>query len=259
MALNLPEPDRSELPKSPLELVVFQVRFENRLRVSEGAVALAFHSALGEGAYPDIDSVEGQAFTVTVGPAQAPTAESKPLSGWRMATADGKWAVALMPDHVAVETRAYTTWEEFEPRLAAAIDAAAEHVGPSLEQRVGLRFIDRITELDLRKATDWSGYIAPELLGVLGHEHLGPAVRAAHQQVLLEIEDGIRCGLRHGPIVDEERETVDYLLDYDLHRDGGRPFDADAIKTLAGTLNHIGLQLFQASVTPELLDLFRES
>ena len=55
MALDLPEPDDAQLPRSPLELVVFQVRFENRLRVSEGAVALAFHGALGDGEYPNIE------------------------------------------------------------------------------------------------------------------------------------------------------------------------------------------------------------
>jgi hypothetical protein len=41
----------------------------------------------------------------------------------------------LDADHVALETTAYSTWEEdFEPRLRAAVAATAEHVQPALER-----------------------------------------------------------------------------------------------------------------------------
>lgn len=260
MPLDLPEPDDSRLSGSPLELVVCQIRFESRPVVSDGATALAFHQALGgeSGQYPVVEQVEGQAVNVTVGPGQVPKAETTALNGWRMRSEDGAWIVSLMPDHVALETKRYTTWaEDFQPRLGTVIDAAAEHVKPTFEQRLGLRYIDRIRELELTTATEWEPFISREFLGPIAHPALAPAIKAAQQQLLLDVGDGVQCLLRNGPLVDEERGVTDYVLDYDIHRQGSRAFAAESIKAAASEFNRTALQLFQASLTDTLLERLR--
>jgi len=260
MTLSLPEPDTSRLPRSPLELVVCQIRFENRLVVSESATAIAFHEALGgpEGQYPEVEEATSASGNVVIGPGGPTVSETAKLSGWRFRSGDGEWVVTLMPDHVALETTAYGTWaDDFEPRLGAVISAAAEHVKPAFEQRIGLRYIDRITELELKNLTDWEEYIRPELLGAICHPDLGPAIRAAQQHLVVEIEEEVRANLRHGAVDDPEAETVDYLLDYDLYRQGGRRFDAEEVKATVAQFNTYALQLFHASITDKLLDYLR--
>lgn len=259
-ALTLPEPDTGRLTGSPLELVVCQVRHERRLVVAEGATALAVHQAIGgaEGRYPNLDEVTGAEVNFVMGPGATPNVSETKSSGWRFASRDGTWVVTLMPDHFALETSAYTTWaDDFQPRLAEVVDAIAEHVAPTFERRIGLRYIDRIKELQLTDLQAWRPYLRPELLGMVLHPDLGPGVRQSQQHVLIEIDDDVTAGLHHGPVVEPGSTTVDYQLDFDISRQGARGFDATAIKQAADAFNIYALQLFQASVTDELLEVLR--
>lgn len=259
--VDLPEPDRSRLARSPLELVVCQVRHERRLVVGEGATALAVHEALGGagGPYPSIDEVSGAELNVMMGPGiGASNVRETKTSGWRLTSADGAWVITLMPDNFSLETSSYTSWDdEFAPRLNALIDAIGEHVHPTFEQRIGLRYVDRINELGLTELAAWQPYLRPELLGLALHPQLGPGVRSYQQQVVIDLADGVTAGLRHGPVVEPGRDVVDYQLDYDIYRQGGRPFDPDAVKGATAQFNVYALQLFQATISDALLEELR--
>src|SRR3954467_14435483 len=254
--LSLPEPDTSRLTRSPLELVVCQVRHERKLMVAEGHTALTVHEMLGgaSGRYPNLDEITGAELNLIVGPGTMPNVSETKSSGWRFASVDGTWVVTLMPDHFALETTAYTSWaEDFQPRLAEVADAVAQHVAPTFERRIGLRYIDRITELGLTSVAAWQPYLRPELLGMALHPEIGSAVRQSQQHLLIEIGDGVVAGLRHGPVVEAGKDEVDYQLDFDISRQGSRAFDADVIKNVADQFSIFALQLFQASVTSDLL------
>jgi uncharacterized protein (TIGR04255 family) len=260
MALSLPDPYTSQLPRSPLELVICQIRFDKRLRVGEAQLALAFHEELGgsSGPYPQLSDIEGQEFVMSAGVGIEPQTQPRSFTGWRLTSAEGDWIITLMPDHVSLETTSYTSWDEdFQPRIAALITATANCVEPSIEQRLGLRYVDRIRELQLTSIEAWRDYIVPELLGPIVHPHFGPATIAAAQQLLFGIDEETRAGVRHGPVSDSGDGYVDYLLDYDLFRQGGRSFDVNGLIAAAHEFNRSALQLFQASVTDKLLEFFR--
>ncbi|MDP8942916.1 MAG: TIGR04255 family protein [Actinomycetota bacterium] len=261
MPLQLPEPDRTPLPRSPLDLVVCQLRFETRPQVSEGQLALSIHEALGggDGRYPRLEQVQAQAVGVTLGPGTPPAMnQMQGQSGWRCQSAEGLWVVSLMPDHVALETTRYTEWDDFRERLHELLDATAEHIAPGVEQRLGLRYIDRISEVEARSPADWEPYLIRELLGLALHDQLGAAVTTTRQQVLLDLGEGYSCAFTHGFLPGED-ERLNYLLDYDLFREGGRAFGVEAIKDALEVLSEDALKLFQASITPALYDFFREA
>jgi uncharacterized protein (TIGR04255 family) len=244
-----------------LELVVCQVRHERRLVVGEGSTALAIHEALGgaSGPYPSIDEVSSAELNVVMGVgAGTPNVRESKTSGWRLTSADGTWVITLLPDNFSLETSAYTTWaDDFAPRLDALIGAIADHVQPTFEQRIGLRYVDRINELGLTDLAAWEPYLRPELLGLALHPQIGPGVRTYQQQVVVELDDGVIAGLRHGPVVEAGHDHVDYQLDYDIFRQGGRPFAADAIMDAAARFNIYALQLFQATISDALLEELR--
>lgn len=259
MTLELPAPDKTRLARSPLELVVCQIRYEQTLQASDSHTALAFHRDLGgsKGPYPNAEQFRGQTINVNLGQ-PAPVTESVNVSGWRFTAQDSTWVVSLMPDHVSLETAKYSDWDEFRERLGQLVDSTVEHLNPAFEQRIGLRYIDRITELGLNHPREWQPFVIPELFGLVGHPSIGDRVRATQQQLVLEIEDDILCSMRHGFIQDPGGDgAVDYLLDFDLGRQGGRPFDAQDIRNTADTLNEYALQLFQACITPDLLERLR--
>jgi uncharacterized protein (TIGR04255 family) len=51
---------------------------------------------------------------------------------------------------------------------------------------------------------------------------------------------------------------LDYLLDYDVFREGGRPFQLDAIREALEVLHGDASKLFYASITPDLYEIFRQ-
>jgi uncharacterized protein (TIGR04255 family) len=177
-------------------------------------------------------------------------------NGWRLRSDDSRWTVTVMPDHVIVETTKYPGWSEgFRSVLHALVDAVAEHVQPSIEQRLGLRYINSVHIDDGASPIDWKPYIAPSLLGVLGDEAIGPHIKATQQQFVIEVDDKVLCGVRHGIVWDEAaNEQPTYVLDFDVYRDRGQPFDADSVKLASDNFNDFALRMFHASITPVLLE-----
>jgi uncharacterized protein (TIGR04255 family) len=257
MNLRLPDPNTDRLPHSPLELVVCQIRFDEREQVGDPAVALAIHEELGgaTGPYVQLERVEGQQLIVSGGLGVEPQTQQRASTGWRLSSESGDWVVSLMPDHIALETTKYTTWgDDFMPRLEALVTAAASHLEPVIEQRLGLRYVDRIEELGLQSIEAWCDYIAPEFLGPITHPDLGAAITGLGQQLVLKVDDQLRAAIRSGPITDRDDGRVDYLLDYDVFRQGGRGFEASDILATAARLNTCAHQLFEVSITEKLHD-----
>jgi uncharacterized protein (TIGR04255 family) len=258
VALHFPELDRKRLARAPLTSVVCQVRFDQTAQVSEAKTARAFHEALGgrAGPYPKLESITETQVNLAFGPGVLPGFghQSGAMSGWRLTNEDGTRAIGLMPHSLAFEDRQYATWDDdFAPRLDAALAALREHVDPVFEQRLGLRYINQITEPDVREAEGWRGWIDGALLGIVMHDEIGPHVKLARQQVVLELENDVRCTLNHGFAPDPERDAaLTYLVDIDVSREGMRPFDRDAISAAAAEFNAHALGLFQSTVTREL-------
>ncbi len=253
--LPLPDPDRTVLSRAPLDLVICQLRFDPRPSI-DAQIALRVHEDLGgeTGDYARLDSVQAQTVNLAFGPGVAPTAsQTQPVPGWRYHSVDGLWIASLMPDHVALETPRYPSWDAFRERMHRLIDATSRHVAPGIEQRLGLRYIDRVAGIEARTPADWRPYLVPELLGLVSGGVLGDAVTGGRQQLVLDLGEGFACSFTHG-FLPGEQDQLHYLLDYDVYREGGRAFNADGVKAALDVLNDDALKLFQASITPALRD-----
>jgi uncharacterized protein (TIGR04255 family) len=264
MVLNLPSPDRHQLARSPLVLTVCQVRFEQILAVADARVMLGVQEALGgpTGLYPRVDQIKGPSLQVLVSAEGGQ--ESRPLqgvAGWRLQSDDGAWTASVMPDFVALETTRYTTWEaDFGPRMSSLLDAVAAHVNPALEERLGLRYVDRLTGLAIREPAHWTRYIAAPLLGVLLHETLGSAVVSTQQQIDLNLGGDVRCILRHGHPTEVDDEGLQtYVLDFDVYRQSARRFDVEGIKDALALFSDAALQLFHESLNRDYLTWLKEA
>jgi uncharacterized protein (TIGR04255 family) len=256
MPLDLPAPDKTQLARSPLSLVVCQVRFEEVLAVSDSQMLRVMHEALGgrQGPYPKAGRQTDQGLNIQLGPAGAAASTRQAQNGWRLVSADGSWSVTLMPGHAALETTAYTTWSDgFRPRLERLIEAVATHIAPYTEQRLGLRYVNRIVEPAVTSPRQWEGLIDSTLLGPVLHERLGLGATAAQQQIDLDVGDGVECTFRHGFFIDQANAHVQtYVLDTDVYRNSSGVFDTTDIMTTVDNFNTTALQIFQQCITPRL-------
>jgi uncharacterized protein (TIGR04255 family) len=256
--LNLPDPDGARLPNSPLDLVVTQIRFDARDVVSETKFGFAFRDALAgeEGTFPRLEPVEGQSFNIAVGAGGAQQISQGPApKGWKFLSEDGASSVVLMPDSIAVETRRYETWATFLPIVERTLRVLADHVGPEIELRLGLRYIDRIREASVTVPSEWAEYLAEPLRGFLAHPSIGNAVKAHQHQVVFDLGDG-ECRFVHGTLPADEGETH-YVLDYDLYREDPQPFSVDALLAGLESFHTDALKIFQASTEPKLIEVFQ--
>jgi uncharacterized protein (TIGR04255 family) len=252
--LELPAPDLRHLVRSPLELVVCQVRHERNVAVADAKRAFAVRDGLGD-KYPSDEEATGLALNITGGPLGVSTATDQ-MQGWNFKSADGAWTVVLMPDFIALETRAYTDWDDFSLRLDELVRQVEEVLRPDLERRVGLRFIDRITDPRITSPTGWEGWINERLLGPILHDAFGSSIKSIQQVLQLDGGDDMEVLLRHGCLVEgpPPDQAWHYLLDHDCSRSRGRTFSSDNIMETTKRLHELALSVFQASITPKLYD-----
>ena len=259
LMLALPEPDRSRLARSPLDLVVCQVRFDAQASISTTKFGFDFQKALraASGEELNLEPVDFPPplnITLSTGGAQQ-VAQGEGTRGWRISVVKGAHTVTLMPDSLAVDTRNYASWEAFREVCVAALNCLTQLVTPEMELRIGLRYVDRLRDSTVARADGWTDKLQPALHGLVGHPQLGPTVLNQQQQVVLSLGDGAECRFAHGTL--PAPDGLEYILDYDLYRQITRPFELPAIIETLDLFNTEALQLFQASITSEEADSLR--
>lgn len=260
MALKLPKPFRESLPRSPLSLVACQLRYSEPEQPLSAARVASLRGRLSERGfeYPKVDAIQLQSLTIDVSQAALPmTAMSK---GWRLVSGDSRWIITVTPDNVTLETPRYTAWaKDFEVRLHSLFDAFAEEFVPSVETRLGLRYVDMISEPTVLTAAAWRGLISDRLLGPLSDNDLAESIAVSQQQFTVAINDQIRAVVRHGAFPDPSRDNAyTYLLDTDVFREILLPYEAATVKKATSALHDAALSLFRHFVTDKLFGILKK-
>lgn len=255
---GLPQADRTLLAAPPLELAVAEVTFVAGVREIPPTEALGFRSdlaALGFG-FAGLEQARQGRLSVELSADATASSHVEDLSlGWRLASEDGRLQVTLMPDSVVVQTTDYERWSvSLRPVLDAVLAVTGERHGPTLVQRIGLRYIDRFVDRACRSAAGWRGRMDEHLLGPVLHPSVGGLVQQAQQQVELRLDATHGATIRHGAFVDAaEGGATSYLLDIDVFDGEPLAWDAAEVGGRAEHLNRTAASLFQAAVTPEYL------
>jgi uncharacterized protein (TIGR04255 family) len=259
MFADLPDLDAASSPRTAPQIVVWQLQFAGAADVASSDVGTAVASALAEhlGGRPHLTRLAPPTFTVAVGSGAtaAPTSEGTP-NGWQIRL--GELVATLDRQFLAVETTNLESWERFSLVIHETLSAftaglaGSEHPG---EQRLGLRYVDRIAPAPVQDITDWTGWLQPWLLGATTQPQLSDAVVAFAQQVDWEDDDGLRATVRQRAFADVERRgRPAMLLDFDVFREGYRPFDAEDIRVATEHLNDVSGRLFRAAITDRLYE-----
>lgn len=216
------------LPKAPLIRAIAQVRFPAVLSVGESGFVAPFQEAL-RGDYPVLRAEQSRAITFSEGGPSHVGAQTI----WRFHDIEQKWQISLAPDFVAVETGSYESRADFLSRFRKVIQALADHVRPSVLDRVGVRYIDRISDEGLERI---SKLVRPEMLGVMSSPLAEHASHSLCESVFSTAEPGARLLARWGTL--PANATVDraaieplnkpsWILDLDMSCAESATFDVD--------------------------------
>ncbi len=248
-----PPPAEVPLRDAPLVRVIAQVRFPIESSVDKGDVVEPFQNAI-RSTYPVLREEQAQAVS-----AQVPNAVFTVESGkaWRFLDLEANWRVSLNRQFLALETRAYTSRDEFLSRLADMLGALDNYVGPKLVDRVGIRYIDRISG---RSLEDIAQLVRPEMRGIVGSEasrhvqhSLTESVFAMDGHSLLARWGQVPAGATVDPSTVEPLNEPSWVLDLDAFSTAPFAFEPDEVLERARTYAARVYAFFRWAVTPEFL------
>jgi uncharacterized protein (TIGR04255 family) len=250
--LVAPPPVEVPLKDAPLVRVIAQVRFPEILSVEQRDFVAPFQEAV-RATYPVLRQEQTQGLLVS----PAGIAPAKPQIAWRFSDIDSHWRVSLTPEFLALETTKYTSRSDFLKRLRVVVEALGKHLEPSLVDRLGLRYIDRITG---QAVDNIARLVRSEVRGISG---TAAATHVAHalSESIFELPDAkvlarwgrLPVGATVDPAAIEPVQEKSWILDLDMFSAKPTPFDVDRLLTDAQRYAERIYTIFRWAVTEEFL------
>lgn len=245
------------LPDAPLVRVIAQVRFPQVLSIEKRDFVAPFQEAI-RAQYPVLRAEQTQGLLLGLqGASPMP-----PQVIWRFADVEGNWRVSLALDFVAIETTAYESRKNFFERLEAIVQALAEHVSPRVVDRIGVRYIDRVTGAAVK---DISKLVRPEILGIVATAAAQHARQTLSESVFTVPEPAAQLLARWGllpkggtvdPSAIEPIAEPSWILDLDMFRPEPRAFNPSEVVADARSYAERIYTFFRWAVTDDFLQLY---
>lgn len=249
------------LPNAPLARVVAQARFPPILSIRNPDRVAVLQEEL-RGTYPHLG--KEQVHRIELNANQAPNVTQDLV--WRLSDSEHgpRWRVSLGEGFVSLETSDYDSRGDFLDRLRAVLATVENAFKPADVQRLGLRYICRLTD----DATECFGdLIRPEVLGITN-----PAGRSSPElggSIISMMTDARFRGPNESPIqgrwgalppnttydpdVLEPVTGPSWVLDLDMATSAPCPFSTGELLTTATSFAESLYWLFRQMVTDEFL------
>jgi uncharacterized protein (TIGR04255 family) len=222
----------SVLFKNPaLELSLVQLKYPPIPRFTEENFLIGIQEALAE-EYPLVSIEQGMNIVISLqGIGQSPGSNML-----RFSTLDSLWSVVLTNETVSLETREYTSINEFAKRWTDILAIVATHLQPRHQLRIGLRYINEFRHPAGDNYGAWSQWLNLELVGANLNNIFGGSIEQTIGEIRTHREDGMVL-LRHGflkgttviPTLSHPAKAGPfYLLDLDYYDETAIKFNASS-------------------------------
>lgn len=174
-------PSEVPLKNAPLARVLCQLNFEDILSVADRSFIAPFQERI-RSTYRSLRPE--QISVVTVGP----TGQSvRQETIWRFYDAEEVWRVSLATNFVSLETRIYTSRQDFVRRIGEIAIAADECFRIGGFDRVGVRYVNLIHGEHLQHIRDM---VDPAFLGVYAKKDDIGAIQHQFSEMLANVAEG---------------------------------------------------------------------
>jgi uncharacterized protein (TIGR04255 family) len=238
------------------------VRFAPILAIRSPDAVSVFQEAI-RGTYPILS--EDRIHQIILASAGTPDIREGII--WRFTDGDQKqWRASLSVDFVALETSAYISRKDFLQRLGALLAALEKSFKPAEVQRLGLRYIDRLTDDAVNRIAE---LIRPKVLGILQTNKerpldLGESVLHLITEAQLVAAEG-RIQARWGKLPEnatydpdalEPVNKASWVLDLDMFTPGPQKLASEELLTTATKFAERIYSVFREMVTDEFLKFY---
>ena len=223
------------LPLAPLAKVLTQVQFSRTPGLVSDSAEAAIAEVLARYPVRRQGVAASFAFAFAGGGPAFPVAQPAPSAMRMFSEPTGTWQVTITETSVALETTGYDTRDDFCARATEVMVAVAAVALPPVVDRVGLRYISRLTGDDLGRIGE---YIEPEFRVLHGAIGDGLSLEHSVSDSVLRIADDERMQIRSGLLppgggFDPSLAPLpepSWLLDLDVFTvQGGFPFHPPAL------------------------------
>lgn len=251
--LQAPTPKEVPLKDPPLVRVLAQLRFPKIASIVRDDFIGPFQEAIRQ-EYPILRPEEGHDIVVVPEGVQ-----SHKITVWRFYDSEETWRASLSSDFLALETISYSSRDDFISRFHRVVEALKIHIQPSIVDRLGVRYIDRIHG-DAYKQL--KSLIRSEIAGILNTD-LGLSVQQTISENVLRVPGETWAMLaRYGklpphatidPSVLEAIESESWILDLDVFQQESCPLHVDEIIEQTRYFTERIYTIFRWVVTDEFL------
>jgi uncharacterized protein (TIGR04255 family) len=260
--LNGPPPAEIPLPRAPLTRVIAQVRFPQILAIHKPDSVAVFQEAI-RATYPILS--EDRIHQMVMAPAGPPDIRDGLI--WRFSEGEKRqWRASLSVDFIALETSAYISRRDFLERLRVILVAVERAFKPAEAQRLGLRYIDRLTDEAVGRIEE---LIRPKILGILQPNkepplNLGGSVLHLLTEAQLLAEEGriqarwgsLPANTTYDPAALEPISKASWVLDLDMFTPEPQRFANNELLATATRFSERIYSVFREMVTDEFLKFY---
>lgn len=255
--MKLPEYKRVQFRKPPLRLVIGQVRFTIMPRFEQKAFIAGFQEAI-RAQYPRASREASVTYQISLAGVNPNLGEAL----WKFSSRDNKWAVIVGESAITLESRAYSSANDFLDRFSHILKTATETLGVIDRLRLGLRYINEIRYPHAENFAQWRALFNPEFIGFDASDLLDGQVDHTLHEIQVNRLDGvvaIRHGLLSGTVVaplPQEQPVAGqfYLVDLDYYDATECDLDIAATTGQMQAYNDLMYRLFRWTLSEMLFD-----
>jgi uncharacterized protein (TIGR04255 family) len=170
---------------------------------------------------------------------------------WPFEDRDRGWSVSLSSTSLALEASTYDDFDDFLAEFQSVLSALIATFNPRECSRLGLRYINEITDERLRESDGLLELLRRELVSPVGTE-LGSDLVGSLCELRFREALGTLV-LRHGLI-----RADTYLLDYDYFKEESDAFDGEIVTKAIETFHDVIERLFVWCLSDAFLSELKE-
>jgi len=177
---------------------------------------------------------------------------------WKFFTKSRDFEVELDSDHLAVNAKKYTNFDDFLEKINLILDAFYSIYANTVSNRLGLRYINQIV-LAEDSYFDWSRYLKSSLIGNIDFVEDKSKLRRIFQVIEIYPKEDVFLSFKSGifnSTFPAEISRKEFILDYDCYT--RLNLEKDNIIPTLQDFSNIIFDCFRDTIKPEFEELLNE-